>query len=37
MTGYGPVEKMEVAETRCKGRNRKTWKDCVDDDMKVLG
>ena len=21
---------------RCK-RNRKTWKECVDDDMKVLG
>ena len=28
---------MEVAEARCKGRNRKTWKECVDDDMKVLG
>ena len=22
---------------RCKERNRKTWKECVDDDMKVLG
>ena len=22
---------------RCKGRNRKTWKKKVDDDMKVLG
>ena len=22
---------------RCKGRNRKTWKECVDDDMKVFG
>ena len=22
---------------RCKGRNRKTWNECVEDDMKVLG
>ena len=22
---------------RCKGRNMKTWRECVDDDMKVLG
>ena len=22
---------------RCRGRNRKTWRECVDDDMKVLG
>ena len=29
--------KLEVAGVRCKGRNRKTWKECVDDDMKVLG
>ena len=29
--------KVEVAGVRCKGRNRKTWKQCVDDDMKVLG
>ena len=28
---------VEVAGARCKGRNRKTWKECVDDDMKVLG
>ena len=27
--------KVEVAGARCKGR--KTWKECVDDDMKVLG
>ena len=20
-----------------KGRNRQTWRECVDDDMKVLG
>ena len=25
--------KVEVAEVR----NRKTWRECVDDDMKVLG
>ena len=29
--------RVEVAGVRCKGRNRKTWKECVDDDMKVLG
>ena len=29
--------KVEVAGARCKGRNRKTWKECVDDDIKVLG
>ena len=27
---------MEVAGARCKGRNRKTWNENVDDDMKVL-
>ena len=26
-----------MAEARCKGRKRKTWKESVDDDMKVLG
>ena len=29
--------KVEVAGVRCKGRKRKTWYDCVKDDMKVLG
>ena len=29
--------RVEVAGVRCKGRNRKTWKECVDDNMKVLG
>ena len=29
--------KVEVAGARCKGRKRKTWKECVDKDMKVLG
>ena len=29
--------KVEVAGVRCKRRKRKTWKECVDDDMKVLG
>ena len=22
---------------RCKGRKKKTWKECVDNDMEVLG
>jgi hypothetical protein len=22
---------------RCRGRNRKTWNECVEDDMRVLG
>ena len=25
-------KKMEVAGARCKGRNRKTWKECVDKE-----
>ena len=29
--------KVEVAGARCKERKRKTWKECVDKDMKVLG
>ena len=29
--------KVEVAGVRCRGRNRKTWKECVDDDMEMLG
>ena len=32
--------KVEVAGVGCKGRKdleRKTWKECVDNDMKVLG
>ena len=29
--------KVEVAGARCKGRKRKTWYECVEDDMKVLG
>ena len=29
--------KVEVAGVRCKRRKRKTWKECVDDDMEVLG
>ena len=29
--------KVEVAGARCKGRNRKTWKECVDKNMEVLG
>ena len=29
--------KVEVAGARCKGRKRKTWKESVDKDMKMLG
>ena len=29
--------KVEVAGVRCRGRNRETWGESVDDDMKVLG
>ena len=29
--------KVEVAGARCMGRKRKTWIECVDDDMEVLG
>ena len=28
---------VEVAGVKCNGRNRKTWRECVEDDMKVLG
>jgi len=28
---------VEVAGTRGRGRGRKKWKECVDDDMKKLG
>ena len=29
--------RVEVAGMRCKGRNRKTWKECVDEDKEVQG
>ena len=29
--------KVEVVGARCKGRKRKTWKECVYKDMKVFG
>ena len=28
---------VEMAGVRCRGRNRKTWRECVEDEMKVLG
>ena len=28
---------VEVAGVRGRGRSRKTWRECVNDDMKVLG
>ena len=37
MIGRLPVENVEVAGVRCRERNRKTWRECVKDDMKVLG
>ena len=32
-----PVERWRWQGQDVKGRNRKTWKECVDKDMKVLG
>ena len=29
--------RVEVAGARCKGWKRKTWTECVDDDMEVMG
>ena len=45
MTGYPPVETLrwwvqnvfEVVGTKCQGRSRKTWGECVRGDMKSLG
>ena len=38
MIGCRPVEGWRWQPwVRCKGRNRKTWKERVDDDMKVPG
>ena len=31
------IEVAGVRSLRCRGRYRKTWKECVKDDMKVLG
>ena len=28
---------VELAGVRCRGRIRKTWRECVGDDMEVLG
>ena len=28
---------VELAGVRCRRRNKKTWNECVGDDMKVLG
>ena len=35
MIGCWPVERWIVAGVRCRGRNRKNWGECVDDDMKL--
>ena len=39
MTWYRPVERWrwQRRDVRAGIRNRKTWKECVDDDMEVLG
>ena len=40
MIGCWPVERWDRGgrgEMYCRGRNRKTWNECVEDDMKVLG
>ena len=38
MIGFQPVERWRWwGEVRCRGRSRKTWRECVDDEMKVLG
>ena len=29
--------KVKVAGVGCRGKNRKTWGECVDVDMEVLG
>ena len=36
VTGFWSVN-VVVAGVRCAGRGRKTWYECVKDDMKVLG
>ena len=37
MIGCRPVEIVVVAGVRCAGKGRKTWYECVKDDMKELG
>ena len=39
MIGCRPADcrKVEVTGARCNGRKRKTWYECVEDDMKALG
>ena len=32
-----PVATLMVARVRCVGRGKKTWAECVKDDMKLLG
>ena len=38
---YGEAWQIEVVQPsgalRCNRRNRKTWRECVKDDMEVLG
>ena len=38
MTGYrSACRKIEVVGARCKGRNRKSWKVCMDKNIEVHG
>ena len=37
MIGCRPVGNVVVAGMRCAGRGRKTWRECVKDDMDELG
>ena len=34
MSAFGNVE---VVGVRCRGKSRKTWRECVNDDMEELG
>ena len=33
----GSESNVEVARVKCRGTGRKTWRKCVNDDMKLLG
>ena len=34
---FGASKSVKMAGIRCMGRHRKTWGECVKDDMKLLG
>ena len=37
LTGLSACRNVVVAGVRCAGRGRKTWRECVKDDMDELG